>query len=153
MSTSIERITGHTPSLSFSRADAGLLLARGVVGGVFFYHGAPKLFGWFGSSGLAGFAGYLESLGAPFPMAAAFAAAASEGVGALLLLSGRGFVGLWPLVFTMLVATATQWRNGFDVQRGGAEFPLTMLLMLIALMLTGPGGLVAGSPSSREEER
>ncbi len=153
MSTMIKQIAVPATSLSFSRADAGLLIARSMGFVVFFYHGAQKLFGWFGGSGLSGFAGYLDSLGAPLPMASAFAAAASEVVGALVLLSGRGFVGLVPLTFTMLVATATQWKNGFDVQQSGVEFPLTMLLMLVSLMLTGPGALVAPSPGSRGEAR
>ncbi len=149
MTTMIERITTPAPSLSLSRADVGLLLARLMAGGVFFYHGSQKLFGWFGGSGLVGFAGYLESLGAPLPGASAFAAAVSEVAGALVLLSGRGFLGLWPLIFTMAVATVTSSKNGFDVQRSGAEFPLAMLLLLISLALTGPGALVIPSRSAR----
>jgi len=142
MSTLQNQIAVPVPALSFSRADLGLLIARSMGFLVFFYHGAQKLFGWFGGSGLSGFAGYLESLGTPFPMLAAFAAALSEVLGAIVLLSGRGFFGLVPLVFTMVVAITTQWKNGFDVQQSGIEFPLTMLLMLVSLLLTGPGSLV-----------
>lgn len=42
---------------------AGLLVGRLVVGLGIAAHGAQKLFGWFGGHGLAGTAGYFESLG------------------------------------------------------------------------------------------
>ena len=42
---------------------AGLLILRIALGGLFFVHGAQKLFGWFGGHGLAGHAGFMESLG------------------------------------------------------------------------------------------
>ena len=43
--------------------DTGLLVVRLVVGSLMAAHGAQKLFGWFGGHGLAGVAGYFESLG------------------------------------------------------------------------------------------
>lgn len=43
--------------------DIALLLIRLAVGLTLAAHGAQKLFGWFGGHGLAGTAGFLESLG------------------------------------------------------------------------------------------
>ena len=54
--------------------DAGLLLARMVLGLLMAAHGAQKLFGWFGGYGLAGTGGFFESLG--FRPGRFFAAAA-----------------------------------------------------------------------------
>ncbi|WP_394845897.1 DoxX family protein [Pendulispora brunnea] len=130
-----------------SRLDAALVLLRAVAAIAFFYHGSQKLFGWFGGGGLSGFASYLENLQIPLPYVAACLAAASEVAGALILLAGRAFWALAPLVFTMLVAALTSGRHGYDVQHGGAEYPMTMVVLLIALVLTGPGSLVAIRPS------
>ena len=40
--------------------DAGLLIARMVVGLVMAAHGSQKLFGWFGGYGIAGTGGFFE---------------------------------------------------------------------------------------------
>jgi len=40
-----------------------LLFLRVVVGGLFIGHGTQKAFGWFGGTGIAGMAGWLESMG------------------------------------------------------------------------------------------
>jgi len=124
--------------------DVALLLLRLAAAVPLGFHGTQKLFGWFGGGGLSGFAGYLASLGAPAPTLAALLAAVSEVGGALVLSAGRGFRALPPVVFTMIVATATSTRNGFDVQRGGAEFPLALTVLLLAVALLGPGALVVG---------
>ena len=51
--------------------ETGLLLIRVVLGGIMAAHGAQKLFGWFGGHGLAGTAGWLETMGMrPGPMQA-----------------------------------------------------------------------------------
>jgi putative oxidoreductase len=57
--------------------DVGLLIIRLMLGVIFIYHGAPKLFG-----GLEGFAGYLGTLGVPMPSVSAFLAAMAEFVAA-----------------------------------------------------------------------
>ena len=120
--------------------DAGLLLMRIMLAGVFLYHGGQKLFG-----GLDGFAGYLGSMGVPAPQVAAFMAAASEFVGGLVLLAGFGFrYALPPLVFTMLVASFKAHGGKFSAQDGGMEYALTLGVMVLALILTGPGGFGLG---------
>lgn len=127
------------------RRDIGLLLLRTAAAVPLFFHGTQKLLGWFGGGGPAEFAAYLDTLGVPAPYLAAWLAAASEVGGALVLLAGwpaRAGLALAPLVFTMAVAAATSARNGFDVLHGGAEYPLVLGVLLVALVLLGPGSLV-----------
>lgn len=130
------------------RRDGALFLLRAAAGVPLFFHGAQKLFGWFGGSGLSGFSGYLASLGVPFPSLSAFLAAVSEVGGGLILLSGFGFWALAPVIFTMLVAAGTSARNGYDVLHGGAEYPLTLAILVAALALLGPGAARLGRRAS-----
>ena len=58
--------------------DTGLLLARVVFGVLMAAHGSQKLFGWFGGYGIAGTAGFFESLGFRPGRLFATAAAVSE---------------------------------------------------------------------------
>lgn len=115
--------------------NTGLLLMRLMLAIVFIYHGQGKLFG-----GLDGFAGYLSSLGVPLPKMAALLAALSEVGGGLVLLSGLGFrFALWPLVFTMLVASFSAHPGKFSAQNGGMEYALTLAVMVAGLALVGAG--------------
>ena len=67
--------------------DVGLFLMRSVVGAVFVFHGAQKLFGVWGGPGLTGFATLLESLGIPYPAHAAVSASSTEFLG----INGKAF--------------------------------------------------------------
>lgn len=120
--------------------DAALLLLRGITGAVFTFHGAQKLFGAFGGPGLDGFAGYLGTLGLPLPYANALLAGGAEFLGGLALLAGLGvgFAAV-PLTITMLVATFALRAGGFDSQKGGFEFPLTLAVLSVAIGLLGAG--------------
>jgi putative oxidoreductase len=128
--------------------DTGLLVMRLMLAAVFIYHGAPKLFG-----GLEGFAGYLGSLGVPAPGVAAFLAAVSEFGGGLVLLAGIGFrYALPPLFFTMMVASFVAHAGKFSVRDGGMEFALTLGIMVLGLILTGPGSFGLGALLGRKED-
>jgi putative oxidoreductase len=135
--------------VSTSRAslhDAGLLLVRLMLAAVFTFHGSQKLFGLFGGYGIAGTAQWLGSIGIPMPTVAAVASGSAEFFGGLLLAFGLFFrPAAAVMAFNMAVATATHAAKGFDVQRGGAEYPLTLAVILAALVLTGPGRLAANS--------
>lgn len=126
-------------------ADLGLLLIRVVLAAVFFYHGGQKLFGWFGGPGLEGAAQWMASIGIPFPKLNAVLASTTEVVGAVVLLFGTGTrLAAAPLAFTMAVAIVTAHSGGFDVRTGGMEYALTLGVVLVALVLTGPGELTVG---------
>jgi putative oxidoreductase len=122
--------------------DAGLLIARLVLGLLMAGHGAQKLFGWFGGYGLAGTGGFLESLG--FRPGRTFAAAAggTEMVGGILTAAGLlGPIGPALIVSVMIVAAVTVHWHGVFAQANGVELPLLYASGAAALALTGPGSL------------
>ena len=141
-------MTAKTPTLQRS-SDLGLLLMRGMVGAVFVFHGSQKLFGAFGGYGIEGTAGFMESLGMPFPVLAVLLAGGAELFGGLAFLTGVGqrLLAL-PLAATMLVASLTA-HTGFAAAAGGMEYPLTLAFLALGLGLTGPGGFALPNPLRR----
>ena len=131
--------------------DLGLLLIRLMVGVVFVFHGAQKLFGIWGGFGIEGTAGFMEGLGIPFPTLSAILAGSAEFVGGLALLTGfaQRLLAI-PLAFTMFVAAFTA-HSGFAAGAGGMEYPLTLAFLAAGLGLTGPGRFAVGLSSAREE--
>jgi putative oxidoreductase len=121
--------------------DAGLLLARTVLGAYMAAHGAQKLWGWFGGHGLAGTAGFFEAIGfRPGRLFAAVAAVTELVSGVLLALGLLGPVAGALMVSVMVVAAATvHWPHGAFAQTNGIEVPLLYGAGAAALTLTGPG--------------
>lgn len=121
--------------------DAGLLLARMVLGLLMAAHGTQKLFGWFGGYGLAGTGGFFESLGFRPGKLFAAAAGATEIAGGLLLALGLlGPLGPALIISVMVVAIATvHWAHGVFAQNNGIEVPLLYSVTAAALALTGFG--------------
>lgn len=121
--------------------DAGLLIARMVVGLVMAAHGAQKAFGWFGGYGLAGTAGFMESLGfRPGRFFAATAAGTEIAGGVLLALGLLGPLGPALIVSVMIVAIATvHWTNGLFAANNGFELPLLNATIAAAIGLIGNG--------------
>jgi putative oxidoreductase len=118
----------------------GLLLLRLVVGLVFFAHGAQKLLGWWGGSGLRGTIGWVGSSGFRPAVPMALLVAGSETSG-LLFAAGllTPFVAL-ALASTMVVAVGSvHWKNGFWNGGGGFEFNLALWSVAVAVAATGPG--------------
>src|SRR3981081_2699566 len=104
----------------------GLLILRRAIGLTVAAHGAQKLFGWFGGSGLAGFGAALEKM--HIRPSATFALFAGLGEFAGGLLIAFGFLNpAGPLMVagTMAVAIVTvHLKKGFFNSTGGYEFPL-----------------------------
>ena len=122
--------------------DFGLLLVRAVVGLVLAAHGAQKLFGWFGGHGLAGTAGFFESIGFRPGRPLAAAAALSEFVGGLLITLGLlGPIGPSAVLATMIVAASVHWQNGLFVMQNGIEVPLLYGAVAASLGLVGYGAI------------
>jgi putative oxidoreductase len=121
--------------------DAGILVARVIVGLAIAAHGAQKLFGWFGGHGPKGTAGFFESLG--FRPGVFFALAAGLGELGGGLLTAAGFLGpVGPALITlvMLVAIFTvHWAHGFFASSNGIELPLMYLTSVLPLAFVGPG--------------
>lgn len=120
--------------------DYGLLVIRTMVGVVFVFHGAQKLFGAFGGPGLDGFTGFLTQLNVPMPGVSAVLAAVAEFAGGLALIAGLGTrVAALPVVITMLVAAFKVHGSAFSAQAGGMEYALTLGVVTAGLALTGAG--------------
>ena len=116
-----------------------LFAVRAMLALVFVFHGAQKLFGAFDGPGIDGMAGYNESLGIPMPVLSAYLAGATEFFGGIVLLIGTGArIAAIPMMFTMLVASFVA-HSGFDIQKGGMEYSLTLAVILAAIAIGGSG--------------
>jgi putative oxidoreductase len=119
----------------------GLLILRLVIGLTLAAHGAQKLFGWWGGSGMAGWVQAVTKLRIRPAAPWAWVAALSEFGGGLLLAFGLlSPLGSLAIAGAMLVAIATvHWPNGFWNGKRGYEFNLSLLASVAALALIGPG--------------
>ncbi len=122
---------------------AGLLILRLVLGLTLAGHGAQKLFGWWGGTGIRGWtAGMTRMRVRPAVLWGWSSALAELGGGLLLALGLLTPLAAAAIVSAMLVAVAlVHWPKGFWNTKGGYEFNLTILAAVVALVLTGPGAI------------
>jgi putative oxidoreductase len=118
-----------------------LLVVRAVVGGLFFGHGAQKLFGWFGGHGLAGTGQFFDNVGVRPGRRNALVAGAAEAGGGALLVAGL----LTPLagsaLSSVMITAIRHVHSGKGpwVTEGGYEYNLVLLATIFALTEAGPG--------------
>jgi putative oxidoreductase len=122
--------------------DVGLFLIRFTAGVLMAAHGAQKLFGWFGGSSMAQWTADLERMGIRPAAAWAYISIGAQFFGGLLLAAGL----LTPLatvslVGPMAVVVIQKWEKGFFNVRGGFEFMLLLLVIGVALGISGPGAI------------
>ena len=121
--------------------DIALFVLRAVVGLFFVGHGAQKLFGSFGGHGLAGTAGFFDSIGMKPGRRNAIAAGTAEFAGGLLFVLGL----LTPLAAVLIIATMTvailtvHAKNGPWVTDSGWEYNAVLIAASFALAGAGPG--------------
>lgn len=126
------------------RTDLGLLALRLMASSILIFHGSQKLFGLFGGHGIEGTAGYMESIGIPFPTLSTVLAGGAELLGGVAFLTGVFARTLSaPVAFAMVVGAFTA-HSGFDVTKGGMEYPLLVATVAVAIGLTGPGRFSLG---------
>ena len=121
--------------------DITLLVLHVVIGLLFVGHGAQKLFGAFGGYGIAGTAGWMESIGLKPGRLHAIAAGVAEFAGGALIALGL-FVPFAAavLIATMVTAVITvHGRNGVWVTNQGYEYNLVLVVALFALVGVGAG--------------
>lgn len=126
--------------------DLGLLIIRLVVGLTLAAHGSQKLFGWFGGYGPKGTGGWLESIGIKPGVLMAVLAGLSQVVGGLLFAAGlfTPVAGVL-LALTMVVAVVkVHAPNGYFADKGGIEYPFILMVVAVAVALTGPGAYAIG---------
>lgn len=123
-----------------SAYDLALFVLRLMLAVVFVYHGSQKLFGAFDGPGMSGWTGSLAEMGVPVPALAAWASALTEFFGGILLGFGvlTRLVAV-PMITNMLIAIVLVHAGAFGASKGGMEFPLTLAVVLFALLAAGPG--------------
>ena len=125
-------------------SDTAILILRLVVGLYVAGHGAQKLFGWFGGSGMRAtidlMGGRLGLRPAPLWVTVL---SASEFVGGLLMAVGLlGPLGPLAVAGSMLGASVFgHWSNGPWGAKGGYELSATNMAVALAVALLGVGSL------------
>jgi putative oxidoreductase len=122
-------------------SDFTVLILRITIGVIFAAHGAQKLFGLFGGSGIEGFANMLGGLGFAPAIFWAWTAAIAEGIGGLFLIAGvLPRLSALAIGITMLVAVATiHGAKGLFASKGGFEYQLLILSVCVSIIMTGSG--------------
>ena len=107
-------------------------------------HGSQKVLGTFGGTGFNAFTSGPVPFSFMKPAWLWLAAAAfSEFLGGILV--GLGFltrVAAFFIACTMLTAVSVTWPSGFFANNRGYEYPLTLLAMALALLISG-GGMIS----------
>lgn len=118
--------------------DLALLVVRLIAGSIFVMHGAQKLFGAFGGSGLAGIVAMLGVLGYPVTVGEFFG-----GLGLMVGLLSRFSAAA--LIVIMLGAIAmVHGQHGFFLSNNGFEFNLALIGLLAPVVIVGPGRWAIG---------
>jgi putative oxidoreductase len=129
--------------------DVSLLILRVVVGIIFAAHGAQKLFGAFGGMGLAETVKMMGPLGCLVTIGEFFG-----GLGLIV-----GFLTRFSaasLIVIMIGAIAlVHGKNGFFLDKGGFEYNLALIGLLLPILIAGPGRYSVGRylPKSRRTGR
>jgi putative oxidoreductase len=117
-----------------------IVILRLFLGFLFAMHGAQKLFGAFGGAGMAGTAAFFNKYGIVPGGFWVWVVAIVEFVGGLSIMAGF-LTRVWAsaLVIDMTVAIVkVHLPNGFFWTKAGFEFPLTLAIMALTILLTGP---------------
>lgn len=116
----------------------GLMLLRLLVGGIFIAHGAQKVLGAFGGTGLAGTAASMANMGIPEILA--YTAAFTEFFGGMALIVGLlTRLASLGLTITMGVAIVMVHLSKGFFAPAGYEYPLLLGGTALVLFLVGPG--------------
>ena len=123
--------------------ELGILLLRVTVGLTLAAHGAQKLLGWFGGYGIAGTAGWLESVGVRPGRRHAILAGVTEIGGGVLLAIGLATPLAAAIVASVMIVAAAiaHVKNGFFITSGGYEYNVVLGVAALAVAFTGPGAL------------
>ena len=134
------------------KSDLALLLIRLALGVVFFAHGAQKAFGWFGGHGLQQ---TVEMMSKSYPLIVPYLVSFGEvaaGIGLLLgLLTRIAAAGMF--IEMAGAVTLVHWKSGFFSENHGFEFPLTLCLVSLAMVLLGPGAFSFDAARARNRSR
>jgi putative oxidoreductase len=124
------------PPASPSAPNFALLIFRIACSLPVLYHGCAISFGMFGGPGPQGFASFTH-----LPLSAAYLVGLAQFAGGLAILLGAlQRIGSVSIIIVMIGAIyLVHLPHGFDINKGGYEFALTVLLVAVGLLFTGPG--------------
>ena len=125
--------------INYKNNDVALLLLRIVLGVVFFVHGAQKVFGWFGGSGIDKWVGFMESMNISKPIA--YSAAYGEMIFGITLILGiyTKVSALAAFIFMLFAIYLVHWEKGFFVNKGGYEYALVLAIASLSLYFSDGG--------------
>ncbi len=131
----VHKILGCNCSDRF--ADWAPLILRVALGVVFTWHGYDKIF----TTGLPGVAGFLGSLGIPFPDVMAYVLAYGELIGGLLLIAGlfTHWVAKFDVIVAIVAFFTVHVSKGFSIAGGGYEYIMLIFAAAVSLLITGAG--------------
>ena len=133
-----------TPSAppSSSSPDFALLIFRIAASLPVLYHGSGILFGAFGGPGAQNFALYTH-----LSMIVAYLVGLAQFAGGLAILLGAfQRIGSVCVIIVMIGAIyLVHLPHGFDIGKGGYEHALTVLLIALGLLISGPGAYSLGN--------
>jgi len=118
-----------------SLVSLGLLFLRCTIGVILFMVGSGKVMGWFGGFGMQTTIQYFTKMGISVPLV--YISSYTEFLGGFLLIIG--FItrpAAIAVTINMIVATIFMLPKGFIF--GMADFPLTLLVIAIVILLLGP---------------
>jgi putative oxidoreductase len=126
--------------------DLGLMLLRVGLGALLIAHGLQKAFGWWGGTGFGGFAQSLSDLGFQHARILSYVGVGAElGAGTLLVLglftplaAAAAVAYLMNALLAAVVAHPTPGYFPFFLP-DGHEYQVTLIVVAVALTLTGPG--------------
>jgi putative oxidoreductase len=119
-------------------ADIGLVLARTVLAWVFIYHGARRLFGWFGGAGFhAGAEYFAHTAGLRPGTLFVLLSGLIEFGGGIALAFGllSRLVGMGLFTDMMMAIITVTWSNGINATGTKSGYELNLALGLLALMI------------------
>lgn len=134
----------ESPSKTTISQDLGFLFLRLILGAVMIFHGAQKEPWNLDGEGMQNMVKTVETkIPVPEfipPIVAAQAAGWSEYAGGILLIAGlfTRFSALF-IAATMGVASFIIHADNFSLKDGGMEYALTLCVVAVALIFTGPG--------------
>jgi putative oxidoreductase len=119
-------------------ADCGLIIVRTVLAWIFIYHGARRLFGWFGGPGIHQSANYFANTahlhpGELFAVLGGlieFGGGIAIALGFLSRLAGAGI-----FVDMMMAIVTVTWANGINATGGKSGYELNLALGVLALVI------------------
>ncbi|OGC95378.1 MAG: hypothetical protein A2W25_10390 [candidate division Zixibacteria bacterium RBG_16_53_22] len=120
-----------------NRIDTGLLILRIGLGGMFLFHGLPKI--WGGPERWAKIGAAIGNFGIhSYPEFWGFMAGMAEFGGGLCLIAGFAFrPALVLMMITMTVAASSHFARGQGL--GGASHAVENGIVFFSLILVGPG--------------